>query len=53
MSTSKDRFLRNFFMAALLTLRVFPRNLLRGIRRKKIVVFYFVLMSDLIYERVL
>ena len=33
-STPKDRFLRNFLMAALFTLRVFARNLLRGNRRR-------------------
>ena len=31
-STPNDRFLRNFLMAGLFTLRVFARNLLRGSR---------------------
>ena len=35
-STPNDRFLRNFFMAGLFTLRVFARNLLRGNRRRNI-----------------
>ena len=31
-STSDDKFLRNFFMAGVFTLRVFVRNLVRGYR---------------------
>ena len=33
-SSPNDRFLRNFFMTGLFTLRVFARNLLRGSRRR-------------------
>ena len=33
-STPNDRFLGNFFMAGLFTLRVFARNLLKGYRRR-------------------
>ena len=35
-STPNDRFLRNFFMAGLFTLRVFARTLLRGSRQRNI-----------------
>ena len=34
-STPKDRFLKNFFIANLFTLRVFASNLLRGSRRPR------------------
>ena len=36
MSTPNYRFLRNFFVTGLFTLRVFARNLLRGNRRRNI-----------------
>ena len=50
-STQNDRFLRNFFMAGLFTLRLFAGNLLRGNRRRNIFLFSdFVLMPDLGYE---
>ena len=49
-STSNYRFLRNFFMAALFTFRVFARNLLIGNCRRNSFFSYFVLMSDLGYE---
>ena len=45
-----DRFLRNFFMTGLFTLRVFARNLLSGNRRRNIVFSWFLLMPDLGYE---
>ena len=45
-STLIDRFLSNFFMAGLFTLRVFVRNLLRGNRRRNIFHILF-LMTDL------
>ena len=35
------RFLRNFFMAGLFTLRAFARNLLRGSPRRNIFFFFF------------
>ena len=43
-STPNDRFLRNFFMAGLFTLRVFARNLLRGSRRRNI--FHIFIFDD-------
>ena len=49
-STPNDRFLRNFFMTGLFTLRVFARNLLSGNRRRNIVFSWFLLMPDLGYE---
>ena len=39
-STANARFLRNFFMAGLFTVRVFTRNLPRGNRRRNILFFY-------------
>ena len=39
-STPKDSFLRNFFMAVLLALRVFARNLLRESRRRNIFLYF-------------
>ena len=45
-STPDDRFLRNFVMACLFTLRVFARNLLRGDRRRNTFHISF-LMTDL------
>ena len=51
-STANDRFLRNFFMACLFTLRIFVRNLLRGSRRRNIFHISF-LMTDLGYESIL
>ena len=47
-STPNDRFLRNFFIAALFTLRVFARNLLRGSRRRNIFHISF-LITDLAF----
>ena len=43
-STPNDRFLRNFFMAGLFTLRVIARNLLGGSRRRNI--FFFIFRFD-------
>ena len=43
--TPNDRFLRNFFMTSLLTLRVFARNLLRENGRKNIF-FFFIFRFD-------
>ena len=40
-STSNDRFLRSFFIAGLITLRVFARNLLKESRRRNIFIFSF------------
>ena len=37
-----DRFLRNFFMTILFTLRVFARNLQKGSRRRNILIFRFI-----------
>ena len=48
-STSNDKFLGNFFMAGLFTLRVLARNLLRGNRRRNIFHISF-LTTDLGYE---
>ena len=47
-----DRFLRNFFMADLFTLRVFGRNLLRVLSLVEELFFssYFVVMPNLRYE---
>ena len=48
-STLNDRFLRNFSMAGLFTLRIIARNLLRGSRRRNIFHISF-LMTALGYE---
>ena len=49
-SSPNYRFLRNFFMTGLFTLRVVARNLLRGNRQRNIIFFwYFGLMPDLGY----
>ena len=46
-STLNHRFLRNFFMVSLFTLRVSARNPLRGNRLRNNFFLYFILMSNL------
>ena len=48
-SALNDRFLRNFFMAGLFTLKVFESNLLRE-KRQRNIFSYFILMPGLEYE---
>ena len=45
-STPNDRFFEKLFMAVLITLGYFQRNLLSGRRRRTVFIFFLVLMPD-------